>query len=97
MAKLQPDWLIDAMPLKIWLPARYDLPILGDLLQQTWVHYAFSWGGAIYDLTIPFLLLYKKNKNLRLHDGGHFSCAHKSAFSYWHVSIYYDSECLNIF
>jgi len=62
LAKLQPDWLIDAMPLKIWLPGRYDLPILGDLLQQTWVHYAFSWGGAIYDLTIPFLLLYKRTR-----------------------------------
>ncbi len=62
LAKLQPDWLFDAMPLKIWLPARYDLPLLGDLLQQTWVHYAFSWGGAIYDLTIPFLLLYKRTR-----------------------------------
>ena len=62
LAKLQPDWLLDAMPLKIWLPARYDLPFLGDLLQQTWVHYAFSWGGAIYDLTIPFLLLNKRTR-----------------------------------
>ena len=62
LAKLQPDWLFDAMPLKIWLPARYDLPIFGDLLQQTWVHYAFSWGGAFYDLTIPFLLLYKRTR-----------------------------------
>jgi len=62
LAKLQPDWLLDAMPLKIWLPARYDLPILGDFLQQTWVHYGFSWGGALYDLTIPFLLLYKRTR-----------------------------------
>ena len=62
LAKLQPDWLIDAMPLKIWLPARYDLPILGDFLQQTWVHYTFAWGGALYDLTIPFLLLFKRTR-----------------------------------
>ncbi len=62
LAKLQPDWLFDAMPLKIWLPARYDLPFLGDLFQQTWIHYAFSWGGAIYDLTIPFLLLNKRTR-----------------------------------
>jgi hypothetical protein len=62
MAKLQPDWLYDAMPLKIWLPARYDLPFLGNLMQETWVHYAFSWGGALYDLTIPFLLLNKKTR-----------------------------------
>lgn len=62
LAKLQPDWLLDAMPLKIWLPSRYDLPFLGDLLQETWVHYAFSWGGAAYDLCIPFLLLLKPTR-----------------------------------
>lgn len=62
LAKLQPDWLFEAMPLKIWLPSRYDLPVVGDLLQETWVHYAFSWGGAIYDLTIPFLLLYRRTR-----------------------------------
>ncbi|WP_158973722.1 HTTM domain-containing protein [Cellulophaga sp. L1A9] len=62
LAKLNSDWLVDAMPLKIWLPSNYDLPILGSLLQKGWVHYAFSWGGALYDLTIPFLLLYKPTR-----------------------------------
>ena len=50
------------MPLKIWLPSKYDVPFLGDLLQQEWVHYAFSWGGAGYDLAIPFLLWYRKTR-----------------------------------
>lgn len=58
LAKLNSDWLIHAMPLKIWLPSGYDLPFFGYWLQQTWVHYALSWMGAIYDLTVPFLLLY---------------------------------------
>ncbi len=62
LAKLNSDWLVDAMPLKIWLPSNYDLPILGNLLQKEWVHYAFSWGGALYDLMIPFLLLYKPTR-----------------------------------
>lgn len=57
LAKLNSDWLAEAMPLKIWLPSKYDLPLLGDLMQQEWVHYAFSYSGAIYDLIIPFLLL----------------------------------------
>jgi hypothetical protein len=57
LAKLNSDWLFEAMPLRIWLPAKYSLPILGDLLQQEWMHYLFSWSGAIYDLSIPFLLL----------------------------------------
>lgn len=62
LAKLNSDWLISAMPLKIWLPARYDLPMLGNLLQKEWVHYAFSWSGALYDLLIPFLLLYRRTR-----------------------------------
>ena len=62
LAKLNSDWLFRAMPLKIWLPSKYDIPILGDLLQQEWVLYIFSWSGMIYDLIIPFLLLYKPTR-----------------------------------
>ena len=62
LAKLNSDWLLNAMPLKIWLPSKYHLPFLGDLLQQEWMHYAFSWGGAAYDLAIPFLLFYKPTR-----------------------------------
>ena len=62
LAKLNSDWLLHAMPLKIWLPAHYDLPLLGNLLEQTWVHYAFSWGGMLYDLTIPLLLLWHRTR-----------------------------------
>lgn len=62
LAKLNSDWLFEAMPLQIWLPAKYSIPLLGDLLQQTWAHYAFAWAGALYDLSIPFLLLYRKTR-----------------------------------
>ncbi len=62
LAKLNSDWLIKAMPLKIWLPSKYDIPLLGDLMQQEWVHYLFTYVGAVYDLTIPFLLLYRKTR-----------------------------------
>ena len=58
LAKLNSDWLLEAQPLKIWLTAKYDIPILGSLLQKEIFHYLFSWGGAIYDLSIPFLLLH---------------------------------------
>ncbi|HTH83441.1 MAG TPA: HTTM domain-containing protein [Mucilaginibacter sp.] len=60
VSKLNYDWLIAAMPLKIWLPANSQLPIIGGLLTQTWVAYAFSWFGAIFDLFIGFLLLDKR-------------------------------------
>lgn len=62
LAKINSDWLLKAMPLKIWLPSKYDLPFLGDLLQQEWVHYAFSWSGMFYDLLVPFLLLYRRTR-----------------------------------
>lgn len=62
LAKINSDWLFNAMPLKIWLPAKYDLPLLGGLLQQEWVHYFFSWSGMLYDLAIPFLLLYHRTR-----------------------------------
>jgi hypothetical protein len=63
LAKLNSDWLFKAMPLKIWLPSKYDLPLIGEnLMQQDWFHYAMSWSGMLYDLSIPFLLLYKKTR-----------------------------------
>ena len=33
LAKLNPDWLFDAMPLRIWLPANAHLPVIGWLLE----------------------------------------------------------------
>ncbi len=62
LAKLNSDWLLEAMPLKIWLASKTDIPLIGTLMDKTWVHYAFSWFGALYDLTIPFLLLYKRTR-----------------------------------
>jgi hypothetical protein len=62
LAKINSEWLLEAMPLKIWLPSRYDLPVLGDLFQMEWMHYLMSWSGMLYDLSIPFLLFYKRTR-----------------------------------
>ena len=63
LAKINSDWLLKAMPLKIWLPSKYDLPLLGEnLMHQNWFHYAMSWSGMLYDLLIPFLLIYKRTR-----------------------------------
>jgi len=62
LAKLNSDWLFKAMPLKIWLPSKFEVPFFGDYFNEAWTHYVFSWGGALYDLTIPFLLLYKRTR-----------------------------------
>ena len=64
LAKINSDWLIHAQPLKIWLRAKYTIPIIGEtLLQKNFSYYLFSWGGMIYDCIIPFLLLYKRTRN----------------------------------
>lgn len=58
IAKLNSEWLLEAMPLRIWLPAKAHLPVVGPLLEQEWVAYAMSWGGAFYDLFIVFFLMW---------------------------------------
>jgi hypothetical protein len=63
LAKINSDWLLQAQPLRIWLPAKNDLPLIGPLLSKVWVAYLFSWLGCLYDLSIPYLLL---NRNTRL-------------------------------
>ncbi|NIJ45676.1 hypothetical protein FHR24_002144 [Wenyingzhuangia heitensis] len=62
LAKLNSDWLLRAQPLKIWLSTKTDLPIVGQFMNQSWFHYAMSWSGALYDLSIPFLLLIRKTR-----------------------------------
>lgn len=56
LAKVNSDWLLEAQPLKIWLPGQSEIPIVGSLLTQEWVAYFFSWFGCVYDLLIPFFL-----------------------------------------
>ena len=62
IAKLNPDWLFEAQPLKIWLRARTDTPFIGSLFEYDLTPYLFSWGGLLYDLTIPFLLWTKRTR-----------------------------------
>jgi len=66
LAKLNADWLLHAQPLRIWLNARSDLPLVGPWLAEPWVAYAASWFGAAYDLGIVFLLLHRRTRALGL-------------------------------
>ena len=60
IAKLNYDWLFRAMPLKTWLAARTDLPLIGWLFDYSFAPFVFSWAGAAFDLFIVFFML---NKN----------------------------------
>ena len=64
IAKINYHWLIEAQPLTNWLKHQWDFPLIGDFLTQDYVAFLFSWGGAIFDLTIFFVLI---NSTLRLY------------------------------
>jgi vitamin K-dependent gamma-carboxylase len=54
-AKLNPDWLFHAEPLRTWLFAHGDAPLVGPLFCESWVAHAMSFGGALFDLSVGFL------------------------------------------
>jgi hypothetical protein len=62
LAKINSTWLIDHLPLRIWLPAADELPIIGPLLATEAAPMLFSWGGMLYDVSIPFLLLWSRTR-----------------------------------
>ena len=62
MAKLQPDWLIHAQPLGIWLAARTETPFIGSLLGFSAMPFVMSWAGFLFDTFVVPLLLWKKSR-----------------------------------
>ena len=62
IAKLNADWLLEAQPLRIWLQDHTGLPLVGSLMGEAWVAYAFSWGGAFFDLTIVGWLMWRRTR-----------------------------------
>jgi hypothetical protein len=62
LAKVNADWLIDAEPMRTWLPSKSHLPFVGRYMYEVWVAYLFSWFGAIYDLFIVFFLINRKTR-----------------------------------
>ncbi len=62
LAKLNSDWLLRAEPLRIWLSARSDLPMIGSMLSEPSVAYVASWFGAAFDLSIVAFLLWRPTR-----------------------------------
>ena len=62
IAKLQPDWLLHAQPLSIWLAARAEAPIIGPLLGLPGMPYAMSWAGFLFDTFIVVFLLWRRTR-----------------------------------
>ena len=64
LAKVNSDWLFHAQPMAIWLPGKYQLPILGQILHFKATAFIFSWAGCIYDLSIWTFLWFRKSRSL---------------------------------
>lgn len=62
LAKLQSDWLLHAQPLRIWLGASTELPLIGPLLAWSWVPLLLSWCGFLFDTTIVGFLSYARTR-----------------------------------
>ncbi|NJB85575.1 hypothetical protein GGR26_001320 [Lewinella marina] len=58
--KINHDWLLEALPLHLWLAARADMPVLGPVFALKSTAYVMAWGGMLLDLLAPFLLLHRR-------------------------------------
>jgi len=61
IAKLYPDWL-NTNVVEVLMKGKADLPIIGSLLQQKWLHYGIAYGGILFDGLIIPLLLFKPTR-----------------------------------
>jgi hypothetical protein len=61
-AKINYDWLIEALPLKIWIPANDKLPIIGSIFTWSFIPHLFSWIGMLYDTFIVLFLIYRPTR-----------------------------------
>jgi hypothetical protein len=61
LAKLQTDWL-GGLPLRLWLPARAGLPLVGPLLDLPAAARVLAVAGALFDCTVVPLLLWRRSR-----------------------------------
>jgi vitamin K-dependent gamma-carboxylase len=62
VSKLNHDWLVEAQPLRMWLAARSDLPLVGPWLALPAVAHVASVAGCAFDLSIVGLLLARRTR-----------------------------------
>lgn len=61
IAKLNGDWL-QGEPIRMWLADRTDFPIIGAYFTEEWMVYLFAYGGLLFDLLFPFLVLWRPTR-----------------------------------
>ena len=59
IAKIEIDWLM-GKPMNVWINDWAYLPIVGPYFKEPLVTIFYSWSGMIFDIFLPFALLFKK-------------------------------------
>lgn len=62
LAKLNPDWLLRAQPMRLWLSDRTHLWGIGGLLDEPAIAYLSSWAAVFFDCTILIWLLWRRSR-----------------------------------
>jgi vitamin K-dependent gamma-carboxylase len=62
LAKAQSDWLVHAQPLRIWLGAVTEMPLLGPFVTLPFAPLLFAWCGFLFDTTIVAFLLWHRTR-----------------------------------
>ncbi|HLT32891.1 MAG TPA: HTTM domain-containing protein, partial [Aquaticitalea sp.] len=61
IAKMYPDWL-DTSVIEVIMRSKKHYFLIGDVLQEKWMHYFISYGGILFDGLIIPLLLFKPTR-----------------------------------
>lgn len=61
VAKIYPDWLNTSV-IELMMKSKQNYILIGELLQQKWVHYILAYGGIVFDGLIIPLLLFKSTR-----------------------------------
>jgi len=61
IAKMYPAWLDGSVP-ALFMDAKKDYWLIGEFLQQKWVHFSIAYFGIFFDLLIIPLLLWRKTR-----------------------------------
>lgn len=80
IAKINGDWL-RGEPMRMWLAARTDFPLIGPLFKEEAVVYLMSYGGLLLDLLIVPFLLWRKTRYVAMFFGVLFHLTNAQLFS----------------
>jgi hypothetical protein len=61
IAKINGDWL-RGEPMRMWLAARTDFPVIGQWFRDEWMVYAFAYGGLLLDLLVVPALMWRRTR-----------------------------------